>query len=413
MTASAAGNRRFYGYTIVGASFLMQGACVGAMISYGVFFKHLQGDFGWSRAFISGASSLLLLVMGALGILFGRLNDRLGPRQILLLSGLSLCAGYVLMSRMSAPWQLYLFYGLFVGAGMSTHDVVTLSTVARWFRQRRGLMTGIVKAGTGTGQFLVPLVSSSLIAVVGWRNTYAVIGIAVLLVYVVASRLMRRSPEEMGLKPYGDAGEDSRSGPASGLLLSEAVRTSQFWWTCLSYFCVIFCAMTILIHIAPHASDIGMSEGGAAAVVSTIGAVSVVGRMTMGATSDRIGSRKAFLVCFAVLIAALLWLQIASRAWMLFAFAVVYGFAHGGFYTVLSPTVAELFGLRAHGAIFGIVYFWGTLGGAVGPVVAGRVFDVRQSYEVAFWLLVGLALVGLVLMLRVRPAVNTKTPATA
>jgi len=90
---------------------------------------------------------------------------------------------------------------------------------------------------------------------------------------------------------------------------------------------------------------------------------------------------------------------------MLFAFAVIYGFAHGGFYTVLSPTVAELFGLRAHGAIFGIVYFWGTLGGALGPVVAGRIFDVYQSYRLDFWLLTGLALLGTVLMLRVRPVV--------
>ena len=129
----------------------------------------------------------------------------------------------------------------------------------------------------------------------------------------------------------------------------------------------------------------------------------------MGTLSDRIGSRKSFLFCFALLILALLWLQLASSAWMLFAFAVAYGFAHGGFYTVLSPTVAELFGLRAHGAIFGIVYFWGTMGGAAGPVVAGRIFDTQQSYEVAFWLLVGLALAGLLLMLRVRPAVGNRT----
>ncbi|MCK9356908.1 MAG: MFS transporter [Dehalococcoidia bacterium] len=405
MASPTAGTRRFYGYTVVGASFLMQGACVGAMISYGVFFKHLQGDFGWSRAFISGASSMVLLVMGALGILFGRLNDRLGPRQILLVSGFFLSAGYLLMSRLAAPWQLYVFYGLLVGVGMSTHDVVTLSTVARWFKQRRGLMTGIVKAGTGTGQFIIPLVASALIAAVGWRDTYVVIGLAVLVVYVLASRLMRRSPEEMGLKPYGDTTATSSDGP-SGLLLSEALRTPQFWWACLSYFCVIFCAMTVLVHIVPHASDIGMAEPSAAAVVSTIGAVSVVGRVTMGTASDRIGSRKSFLLCFAVLISALLWLQVASSAWMLFAFAVVYGFAHGGFYTVLSPTVAELFGLRAHGAIFGIVYFWGTLGGALGPVVAGRVFDVRQSYDAAFWLLVGLAFLGLFLMLRVRSLVS-------
>jgi len=139
--------------------------------------------------------------------------------------------------------------------------------------------------------------------------------------------------------------------------------------------------------------------------VSTIGVLSIAGRLTIGTLSDRIGSRRAFLLCFAILIVALLWLQAASCAWMLFAFAVIYGFAHGGFYTVLSPTVAELFGLRAHGAIFGIVYFWGTLGGALGPVVAGRIFDVYQSYRLDFWLLTGLALLGTVLMLRVRPVV--------
>ncbi len=409
MSPPARGQRHFYGYTIVAASFLMQGACVGAMMSYGVFFKHLQGDFGWSRAFISGASSTVFFVMGALGILFGRLNDRLGPRRILLLSGVCLSTGYLLMSRLASPWQLYVFYGLLVGAGMSTHDVVTLSTVARWFKRRRGLMTGIVKAGTGTGQFVIPLVASGLIASAGWRATYVVIGVVVLLVYLGASRLMRRSPAEIGLRPYGDDAPDTQSRDSVGLPLSEAIRTPQFWWSCLSYFCVIFCAMTILVHIVPHASDMGMSEPGAAAVASTIGAVSVAGRMTMGTLSDRIGSRRSFLVCFAILILALLWLQIASSAWMLLGFAVVYGFAHGGFYTVLSPTVAELFGLRAHGAIFGIVYFWGTMGGAVGPVVAGRIFDMQQSYYADFWLLVGIALVGLLLMLRVRPAVEKRT----
>lgn len=129
----------------------------------------------------------------------------------------------------------------------------------------------------------------------------------------------------------------------------------------------------------------------------------------MGTLADRIGSRRTFLLCFCIFIVALLWLQVATRGWMLFAFAVVYGFAHGGFYTVLSPTIAELFGLRAHGAIFGIAYFWGTLGGAIGPVVAGRIFDVQQSYSLDFWLLAGLAVVGMLLMLRVRPVVRPRT----
>ncbi len=397
--------RHYYGYTIVAACFFIQAVSVGALVTYGVFFKPLQAEFGWSRTFLSGATSVVLLVMGALGILLGRLNDRLGPRQLILVSGLVLGSGYLLMSLLGAPWQLYVFYGVMVGVGMSSHDIVTLSTIARWFRQRRGLMTGIVKAGTGTGQLILPLLASSLIVLHGWRNTYLFIGAGVLLIYIVASRLLRRSPQEMGLEVDGHTtvvGALNEGG--RGILLGEAVRTRQFWLCCVAYFCVIFCLLTILIHIVPHASDIGLSARSAAAVMSTIGGASIVGRIATGTTADRIGSRRAFIICFIVLLAALVWLQGASRPWMLFLFALVYGFAHGGFYTVLSPTIAELFGMSAHGVIFGIVYFCGTLGGAIGPVVAGKTFDVLQSYDSAFLLLIGLAALGLGLVLALRPA---------
>jgi MFS family permease len=387
----------------VTACFFMQGVAIGAMVTYGVFLKYLEAEFGWSRAFLSGASSVVLVLMGAFGVLFGRLNDTLGPRRILLVSGLVLGCGYLLMSQLHAGWQLYVFYGLFVGIGLSTHDIVTLSTIARWFKKRRGMMTGVVKAGTGTGQFLIPLVASSLILTTGWRNTYLVIGVVILVVYIAASRLVRRSPEDMGLLPDGGLEPDGGDGQATGLLFGQAVRTPQLWLCSLAYPCVTFTTMTVLVHIVPHGSDMGMSATNAAAVVSIIGAVSVAGRLALGAVGDRIGSRRSFLLWFVFLLSALVWLLFASSAWMLFVFAVVYGFAHGGFYTVLSPTVAELFGLRAHGAIFGFIYFWGTIGGAVGPVVAGRIFDAKQSYDNAFSLLLGLAVLSLVLMLRVRP----------
>ncbi len=406
MSTTRTSKRPYYGYTIVAASFCMQAVSVGAMVSYGVFFSYLQGEFGWSRAFISGASSVVMIMMGALGILFGRMNDRLGPQRILLASGICLAGGYLLMSVLQAGWQLYVFYGLMVGIGLSTHDIVTLSTVARWFRSRRGLMTGLVKAGTGTGQFIIPIVASTLIALAGWRNAYVAIGIGILVVYLLAARLMKRSPAEMGLQPYGQSSDDMRQGDSYGVSFGAALRMPQLWLACLSYFCVIFGAITVLVHVVPHAIDGGMAEGAAAALVSTIGAVSIAGRITMGTTSDRIGSRKTFMLCFVVLITALLWLQIASAGWMLFAFAVIYGFAHGGFYTVMSPTVAEIFGLKSHGAVFGLIYFFGTLGGAVGPVVAGRLFDVQQTYTAAFWLLLALAAFGLLVMLRVRPVAS-------
>jgi len=403
MSSPADGGRRYYGYTVVTACFFMQGVAIGAMVTYGVFLKYLQTEFGWSRAFLSGASSVVLVLMGAFGVLFGRLNDSLGPRKILLVSGIFLGCGYLLMSQLQAGWQLYVFYGLFVGIGLSSHDIVTLSTVARWFRKRRSTMTGVVKAGTGTGQFLIPLIASSLILTVGWRSTYLVIGAAILVVYVIASRLVRRSPEDMGLLPDGETIMGGEHAQTSGLEFGQALRTPQLWLCSMAYPCITFGTMTVLVHIVAHGSDMGMSATRAAAVVSIIGAVSVAGRLALGAVGDRIGSRKAFLLWFVFLLSALAWLQFAKSGWMLYVFAVVYGFAHGGFYTVLSPTVAELFGLRAHGAIFGFTYFFGTIGGAVGPVVSGWIFDSQQSYDSAFLLVLGLAIVALLLMLRVRP----------
>jgi len=337
----------------------------------------------------------------------------LGPRKILLVSGLILGCGYLLMSQLHAGWQLYVFYGIMIGIGLSSHDVVTLSTVARWFRKRRGLMTGVVKAGTGTGQFLIPLIASALILSNGWRSTYLVIGGGIIVVYVIASRLVKRSPEEMGLLPDGEPEPDGTDTQTGGLLLGQALRTPQLWLCSLAYPCITFSSMTVLVHIVAYGTDIGMSATSAAAVVSTVGAVSIAGRLTTGTVGDRIGARRAFLCCFVFLIAALVWLQFAKTGWMLFLFAVIYGFAHGGFYTVLSPTVAELFGMRAHGAIFGFIYFWGTIGGALGPVVAGGVFDAYQSYEKAFALLLGLSLLSLLLMLRVRPVKEASETASA
>ena len=137
----------FYGYNIVAAGFIIQAVCYGMMFTYGVFFKEFQAEFGWSRAAISGASSLSNFMGGAVGILAGRLNDKIGPRALIVASSISFGLGYLLMSRMQAPWQLYVLYGVLVSVGFGTHDVITLSTVARWFLRSRGIMSGIVKVG--------------------------------------------------------------------------------------------------------------------------------------------------------------------------------------------------------------------------------------------------------------------------
>ena len=376
------------------------------MFTFGVFFKEFQAAFGWSRATISGASSLAFLVMGATGILAGRLNDRIGPKGLIVASGISLGIGYLLMSFLNMPWQLYVLYGLLVGMGLSTHDVITLSTVARWFMKRRGMMTGIVKVGTGLGQLLVPLIATALIAVFGWRNSYLIMGAVVLVIYVAVAQVLRRDPQEIGLAP--DGGPDERYGTEIGtgegvITLKAAAITRQFWIICIAEFASFFCLLTIIVHIVPHATDLGLAPALAAGVLSTIGGVSMLGRIVIGTANDRIGAKRSLIICFIILICGLIWLQVAGDAWMLFIFAVIYGFAHGGLFTVISPAVAELFGTGSHGLLFGIVLFCGTVGGAIGPFMAGRIFDVTGSYRIVFLILSVLAVAGFILVTLLKP----------
>ena len=402
-------SKYFYGYNIVAAGFAIQGVSIGALFAYGVFFKEFQAEFGWSRATISGASSLAFFIMGAAGILAGRLNDRIGPKILVAFSGISLGMGYLLMSYMQAPWQLYLLYGLLVGIGYSTHDVITLSTIARWFIKRRGMMSGIVKVGTGCGQLCVPLIATALIAAYGWRSSCLIIGAAALAALVAVSRVMCRDPQAMGLLPDGGNGTFNGTvitAEEGGLTLQKALRTRQFWTLCIVEFAIFTCLLTVVVHIVPHARDLGLRPSIAAGVLSTIGGVSMLGRFTMGTVNDGIGGRRSLIICFIILLGGLAWLQVSSSAWMLFIFATVYGFAHGGLFTVMSPTVAELFGTGSHGLLFGLVLFSGTLGGAVGPLMAGRIFDLTGSYRVVFIILTVMALIGAGLITTLRPPVK-------
>lgn len=396
----------FYGYVIAAACFGIQGVGVGTYTAFGVFFKPLLNEFDWTRATLSGAQSLVLLIMGVLGILVGRLNDRLGPRIVVTVTGFLFGLGLLLMSGLSNLWQLYLFYGLIVGMGMSSVDVIALSTTARWFVRRRGMMTGIVKVGTGAGQMIIPLVASMFIAGFGWRTSYIIIGAVVMVLLIATGQFLRRDPASMGLLPDGERiTERARPGLSdTGLSFREALGMRQLWTICLANLAIVFCLLIIMTHIVPHATDISIPPTAAAGILSTIGGISMPGRFVIGIAIDRIGNRRAMIICFILLIASLLWLQVAQELWMLYVFAVVYGLAHGGFFTVVSPMTAEHFGLRAHGALFGIVAFGGTVGGAIGPVLAGHIFDLRGSYRLAFWACTVVAAIGLGLILSLRQA---------
>lgn len=396
--------RFFYGYVIVLVSLLMLIVMHGANVTYGVFFGILQVELGASRAVISGASSLAFLVEGLFAVLSGSLTDRLGPRLIMIVSGIIMGLAYFLMARVETVWQLYLFFGIINGIGISGSNVTLLSTAARWFVKRRGLMSSLVKVGTGAGFLVMPIIATWLISSYGWRNAYLVIGALILVVVLTLARFLFRDPAQKGLKPYGvdEAGVSSELiGPQ--LSFRRASRTSQFWIVCGIYSIVILTTQSMLVHIVAYAVDAGIALATAAGTLSLIGAVSIAGRIIMGITGDRLGNRPALLICMGIMVTAIVWLQFAREVVPLYVFAVIYGLAHGGFFALMSPLVAGLFGTASHGIILGMLILISQGFGGIGPLATGYIFDLTNSYRIAFLIFLVTNLLGLLLAARLKP----------
>jgi MFS family permease len=394
-----------YGYIVVGIAFLIMIVSWGLYVVFGVFFNPLLTDFNWTRAMTSGAFSLSMILSGVIGIAMGGLTDRFGPRLVVTLCGIFLGVGYLLMSQTTTLWQLYLFYGVIIGIGISGIWVPLLSSVTRWFDKRRNLMTAIVVSGVGIGGLVAPLVISRLIAAYDWRISYAIQGVVILIVVIIGAQFLRRAPSHARQLPHGE-NEEKQPGLTSDTVafsLREAIHTAQFWLLFTMFFCYGYFMFSITVHFVPYIIELEISAINAANIMAAIGGTSVLGTFVMGSAGDRIGNRNIFIICLILTSSAIFWLTLARDMWMLYMIAVIIGFAFGGMSTSESPLIAGLFGMRYHGLLFGVAGFSHILGGAIGPVLTGYIFDLTLSYQMAFLVCAAFGVTGLILTVALRP----------
>jgi MFS family permease len=396
--------RGFYGYIIVSIACLVNLIIGGTQYTFGVFFEPLSSEFEWTRAMTSGAFSLYIVLTGSLYIITGKLNDRFGPRIVLTGCGFFLGIGYLLMSRVSDIWHVYLFYGVITAVGMSCGYVPMLSTVNRWFENnaKRGLMIGISIAGIGFGTMIMPPFASWLISSYGWRISYIIIGLIALVPVMTVAQFLKTAPEANW--PAGTSGQRME---LSGLSSSHTLRTRQFWLLSIAYFGFGIFLHVIMVHIVLHTLGLGISAAAAANIFIVIGGLSLLSRIGMGFISDRIGNKAVMIINFALMVVAFLWLLMARDYWAIIVFAIVFGIAYGGLAATQSPIVADLFGIKSHGAILGIVVFIITIGGAVGPVMAGKIFDSTHSYNWVFIICIAFSITSLLLTIFLKPTRRT------
>ena len=373
-------------WLIVAALFTVTYGVSTPLAAYGVFLPVFAETFGWSRGAISSALSLNLLIGGVAGFAIGALADRHGPRVMLVVTVILAGSAFALVSLISALWQLYLLVGVLGGVGMSSFYLLSTTTVTRWFDERRGLALALVLVGFNLGYISAGPLSAWLIARVGWRAAYALLGSASAVVTMLAALSVRlpsvreapvpRAPAVHTTPAYGAA--------AGGVTLAQALVHLRQWYLNVSWLLLGALSLMVSVHIVPFAHDQGISLAGASLALTAYGIGAVCGRVASGIVSDRIGTFTTIRLGYALQLGALLiLLGLSSRAALLGSLvALGVGFAAAD--TMLAKAVPDVFGTRALGAILGVLNLGWRCGAAIGPAAAGFLYDLTGSYAIPF-----------------------------
>lgn len=404
MTDSESRPDLFYGWYVVGACFLTMGMAGGVGATFPVFFKPLIDEFHWSRTALAGTVSIGLIVGGLVTPFWGNWTDRSGARAVVVTAAFFAGFSLLLRARVHSLLDIYLaaVLGALFFAGL---DLIPLSTaISQWFRSKRGLAMGVTLVGGGVGGLIMPPLVNSLVGLVGWRNTYLFLAGALWLSIVpVAGLILRRRPQDMGLLPDGEiavsvaegtdaaetdaaAEQEEKHAHGESLTLKQAVRTLSFWLIAIAFFFPMMSGVGLGTHLVAIFTDMGMSSRAASNCLGLVAGLSIAGRFGFGYAADRFSIRKVFTTCFALEALGVSTLLATDLVGIkaLFAYVLVYGLTGGGGLVLAPLMVGECFGTKSFGTIFGVLAISAVLGGAVGPLLAGLIFDGTGSYYLAF-----------------------------
>ena len=358
------------------------------------------------------AFSILFLVMAAAAPFIGRLVDRYGVRGIISLGALASGLGFVLLSLMQNIWHFYLAYTVIGIATTANGAIPATAMVSNWFVKRRGTAIGIMSVGIGAGIFaLAPLLGSYLIPNFGWRMSYLFLAIInwVLIPFVLL--VVRTKPADIGLYPdgveTGTGSSDIGNLPAidKGLSLRMALGTSAFWFIVITFFTMEIGSLGISQHQVPHLQDIGYPLAIATTALTGLGLGSAVGKFVFGWLCDKIPAKYACAlssVFLAVGTVILLNLKPESSLAAIWLYGIIFGLGNGGWLPTMSMLVTNNFGLTSYGAIFGMVSVAQGIGGALGPLLGGYMYDAMNTYKWAFLIFLGLDIIAVFTVLFVR-----------
>lgn len=406
----------FWGWYVVAGAFITMGINYGARYSFGVFLKPMCEDLGWPRSVVSFAMSLALLFYGIGGILSGRLLDRFAPRRIITAGSAIAALGFVLTPFISTPLQLYIVYGVIYGLGASFFGTaVCVSSVGKWFIQKRGVAIGITSIGIGVGTMVLTPLAGIIVKFFDWKAGFIVLGIATFVLCTALSQFFmgRTRPEEYGLLPDGATtppiNPEKRSDgckrsyrQTTRLLLKD----SRFWIIAVCFGFATMTQMTVFFHQVAYAEGYGINRIAAASSLGIIGIASIAGRFFFGWLSDRIGdARHSTCLGFACMTVAMIILLFFHSIEFFYLYACLFGFGYGSIGPMLPVLMVGRFGRDIFGTSYGLVAFFVIgLGGSLGPVFGGIIYDATGSYTFAWQINLAVLMFVTVLIQFLKPA---------
>ncbi len=419
------GHRRYYGWVIVWVTVLS--AIASAVVinpTIGVFVKPMAEDFGWNRSVIAGAVAIGTVGGGGVALIVGPVIDRFGAKWVLFTAFLIVGGLFVAWSGVTTLWQ---FYAVIIIARLLLQGVINLTNqtvLAKWFVRLRGRALAYGNLGQRLGQGVVPVMTQLIIGGAGWRWAAASLGIfAWGLTLIPVLLWMRRQPEDMGLRPDGDAPErespastdDTRQRPRTGevhFTLREALRTRTFY-ILLAVLCITsFVNTGINFNFIPYMSDQGLSQSEIAVVLLVWSLIGIPAALAAGLLVERISAQVVLAGFQLGMIVGTLFLIYLNNTTTGMAFAVVQGVSFGGSLLAQQVILADYYGSRHLGAIRGAVLPWQMATNAIGPLAATLVFDTQGSYAIIFWAYVAMqGVVFLALLAAPKPRHHTTAEA--
>lgn len=413
----------FYGWWIVLAVFPIHLWSSGSFFyGFTAFFNPLIATFGWSYTATSFAVSLRQVESGIAAPAVGFLSDRLGARKIILAGVIWTGLGFILLSFVQSLWSFYVLF-VFLSIGFSfCMPVPGYSAVANWFIKKRSTALGVVSAAAGAGGFVVPVIAW-LIRQYDWRVALIVLGLAMWIIGIPLSFVIRYRPEPYGYLPDG---EEKRPEPARNVALQgkaktassaeaeftvrQALKTRSLWLLALVVGISFASVQAVAVHIMPFLDTVGVPRAAASMVVALMAVSSAVGRLIFGWLGDRWDKKYLLALTFLLQTVGLLIFAYTHSAWQAIVAMALFGPGMGAVVTFRLAIQADYFGRKAFGSIQGLILGLTTMQTIATPVFAGWIYDMRGSYQLAWLILSMLLFVSMMLTLTLKPPIHKAIP---